>query len=61
MEVQLKHQSSTAVVSEIKAQVNEVVGEILLQVTNQNDDSEETEELEQQEEDDCNAAFGRCR
>ena len=34
------------VVSEIEAQVNEVVDEILLQVTNQNDDSEETEELE---------------
>ena len=45
------------VVSEIEAQVNEVVDEILLQVTNQNDDSEEIEELEQQEEDDCNAAF----
>ena len=43
-------------VSEIVSQVNEVVEKILLRVTNQNDDSEETEELEQ-EEDDCNAAF----
>ena len=42
--------------SEMEAKVSEVVDEILIQVTNQNDDSEETEELEQ-EEDDCNAAF----
>ena len=42
--------------SEIEAQVNEVVDIILLQVTNQNDNSEEIEELEH-EEDDCNAAF----
>ena len=44
------------VLSEIETQVNEAVGEILQQVTNQNDDLEEIEELEQ-EEDDCNAAF----
>ena len=35
-----------------------MIDEILLQVTNQNDDSEETEELEQQEEDDCDTGFG---
>ena len=48
------------VVSEIEAQVNEVVDEILLEVTNQNDNSEEIEELEQQEEDDL-CSIQRCR
>ena len=41
----------------MEVQVNEVVDEILLQVINQNDESEETEELGQPEVDDCNAAF----